>query len=115
MAIRSARTVNVPANRPPRWNPPNDWLSSAIDAITFEGFAGQSDWSIARTLYRFEGYNGFSYRTKGINSPYLWSFSTHYTRGKFVRDHVYDENAVSAQCGAAVMLKSLQLAGETLA
>ncbi|MDU3097232.1 MAG: hypothetical protein E6708_27745, partial [Bradyrhizobium sp.] len=89
--------------------------SSAIDAITFEGFAGQSDWSIARTLYRFEGYNGFSYRTKGINSPYLWSFSTHYTRGKFVRDHVYDENAVSAQCGAAVMLKSLQLAGETLA
>ena len=110
-----ARTVNVPANRPPRWNPPNDWLSSAIDAITFEGFAGQSDWSIARTLYRFEGYNGFSYRTKGINSPYLWSFSTHYTRGKFVRDHVYDENAVSAQCGAAVMLKSLQLAGETLA
>lgn len=109
-----ARTVNVPANRPPRWNPPNDWLTSATDAITFEGFAGQSDWSIARTLYRFEGYNGFSYRTKGINSPYLWSFSTHYTRGKFVRDHVYDEDAVSAQCGAAVMLKALQLAGEML-
>jgi lysozyme family protein len=111
----SARTVNVPANRPPRWNPPNDWLSSAIDAITFEGFAGQSDWTVARALYRFEGYNGFSYRTKGINSPYLWSFSTHYAKGKFVRDHVYDPNAVSAQCGAAVMLKALQLAGEKIA
>jgi lysozyme family protein len=108
------RTVNVPANRPPRWNPPNDWLSSAIDAITFEGFAGQSDWSLARTLYRFESYNGFGYHAKGINSPYLWSFSTHYTRGKFIRDHVYDPNAVSAQCGSAVMLKSLQMAGEAL-
>jgi len=110
-----ARTVNVPANRPPRWNPPNDWLSSAVDAITFEGFAGQSDWSLARMLYRFETYNGFSYRTKGINSPYLWSFSNHYSKGKFVRDHVYDPNAVSAQCGAAVMLKALQLAGEVMA
>jgi lysozyme family protein len=108
----SRRTVNVPANRPPRWNPPNDWLSSAIDAITFEGFAGQTDWSVARTLYRFEGYNGFSYHTKGINSPYLWSFSTNYTKGRFVRDHVYDPNAVSAQCGAAVMLKVLQMAGQ---
>lgn len=108
------RTVNVPANRPPRWNPPNDWLSSAIDAMTFEGFAGQSDWSLARTLYRFESYNGLSYHAKGINSPYLWSFSTNYTRGKFVRDHVYDPNAVSAQCGAAVMLKALQMAGEAL-
>jgi lysozyme family protein len=109
-----ARTVNVPANRPPRWNPPNDWLSSAIDAITFEGFAGQSDWSIARILFRFESYNGFSYRTKGINSPYLWSFSTQYSKGKFVRDHVYDANAISAQCGAAVMLKALQLGGEMI-
>jgi lysozyme family protein len=107
-----ARTVNVPANRPPRWNPPNDWLSSAIDAITFEGLAGQGDWSVARALYRLEGYNGYSYHVKGINSPYLWSFSTHYSKGKFVRDHVYDPNAVSAQCGAGVILKALQIGGE---
>jgi len=108
----SARTVNVPANRPARWNPPTDWLSSAVDAITGEGFAGQSDWSIARALYRLEGYNGYGYHTKNINSPYLWSFSNHYAKGKFVRDRVYDPNAVSAQCGAAVMLKALQMARE---
>lgn len=107
----TARTVNVPAGRPPRWNPPNDWLSSAIDAITFEGYAGQTDWTLARALYRFEGFNGYAYHSKGINSPYLWSFSNQYTKGKFVRDHVYDANAVSAQCGAAVMLKALVLAG----
>src|SRR5262249_24370753 len=107
----SARTVNVPAGRPPRWNPPNDWLTSAIDAITFEGFAGQNDWTLARSLYRFEGFNGCAYLSKGINSPYLWSFSNQYTRGKFIRDHVYSETAVSQQCGAAVMLKALVLAG----
>ncbi|MBB5048045.1 lysozyme family protein [Rhodopseudomonas rhenobacensis] len=29
-----------------------------------------------------------------------------------MRDGVYDGNAVSAQCGAAVMLKALQTAGD---
>jgi lysozyme family protein len=108
----TARTVNVPKNRPVNWNPPTNWLSSAIDAINGEGVGGQRDWSLARALYRFEGYNGYSYHKKNINSPYLWSFSNHYTKGKFVRDGVYDPNAVSAQCGAAVMLKALQRAGD---
>jgi len=103
----SAKTVQVPRNRPPTWNPPSDWLSSAIDAITFQGHAHQQDWSLARTLYRFEGYNGYGYYAKGIASPYLWSFSNHYTKGKFVRDHQYDANFVSKQCGAAVMLRAL--------
>ena len=106
------RTVHVPAGRPPQWNPPTDWTSSAIDAITFEGFANQDDWSLARALFRFEGFNGYGYHSKGINSPYLWSFSNQYTKGKYVQDGVYDPNAVSAQCGAAVMLKALQLSGD---
>jgi lysozyme family protein len=108
----SRRTVNVPAGRPIQWNPPTDWVSSAIDAITVEGFAGQHDWSLARAIYRFEGFNGYAYHRKGINSPYLWSFSNQYTKGKYVRDGVYDANVVSAQCGAAVMLKALQVSGD---
>jgi len=103
----TARTVQVPRNRPPAWNPPSDWLSSAVDAITFQGHANQQDWSLARALYRFEGYNGYGYYAKDIPSPYLWSFSNHYTKGKFVRDHQYDANFVSKQCGAAVMLRAL--------
>jgi lysozyme family protein len=108
----SRRTVNVPAGRPIQWNPPTDWLSSAIDAISVEGFAGQNDWSLARAIHRFEGFNGYAYHRKGINSPYLWSFSNQYAKGKYVRDGVYDPNAVSAQCGAAVMLKALQVSGD---
>ena len=103
----SEKTVQVPAKRPNPWNPPSDWVSSAKDALTFDGFADQQDWSIARMLYRWESYNGFRSRRNGINTPYLWSFSNHYAKGKFVADGVWDPNAVSKQCGAATMLKAL--------
>ena len=103
----AARTVNVPAGRPPVWNPPNDWDSSAIDALEFEKFTGLSDWSLPRMLYRWERYNGFGSRRQKINTPYLWSFSNHYAKGKYVRDHVWNPDAVSKQCGAAVMLRAL--------
>lgn len=48
----------------------------------------------------------------GINSPYLWSFSDQWTKGKFVADHKFDPNATSKQCGAAVMLRALVDAGD---
>ncbi|MDP8993787.1 MAG: hypothetical protein M3N07_02210 [Pseudomonadota bacterium] len=108
----SARTVQVPAGRPEKWNPPSDWVSSAVDAMTYDGFANAKDWSVARALYRWESFNGFGSRRKGINTPYLWSFSNHYSKGKYVRDHEWDPNAVSKQCGAAVMLKALQAKGD---
>ncbi|MDM0053522.1 DUF1353 domain-containing protein [Variovorax sp. J22R115] len=107
----SGRTVQVPKGRPPVWNPPNDWETSAIDAITYEKLANIGDWSVSRALYRWERYNGYGYHARNINSPYLWSFSNHYTKGKYVKDGVFDANAVSKQCGAAVMLRALQAAG----
>jgi lysozyme family protein len=106
------RTRQVPAGRPLVWLPPSDWESSALDALRLLGFAGQSDWSLPRTLYRLEAYNGFGYRRRGLPTPYLWSFSNHYERGKFVADGRYDPRARSQQCGAAVMLKLLDQAGE---
>lgn len=108
----TARTVQVPRGRPSQWNPPSDWVSSAVDAIAHDGHANLADWGVAETLYRFERYNGFGYRSKGIHSPYLWSFSNHYRRGKYVADGRYDPNAVSKQCGAAAMLKALTTAGD---
>jgi lysozyme family protein len=108
----SRRTRQVPANRPPVWLPPSDWESSAADALKLMGFAGQSDWSLPRTLHRLEAYNGFGYRRVGRVTPYLWSFSGHYSRGKFVADGRFDARARSQQCGAAVMLKLLESVGE---
>lgn len=107
----SGRTVRVPAGRPPQWNPPDDWESSAVDAIVHDRLDGLRDWTIATALHRWEAFNGFGYRARGINSPYLWSFSNHYSTGKFVRDREFDPDAVSRQCGAAVILRALEDAG----
>jgi lysozyme family protein len=102
------RTVHVPAGRPEKWLPPSDWQSSAKDALTFEKYTDHLDWNLERILFRLEGYNGFRSREQhGINTPYLWSFSNHYTSGKFVADNEWSATAVSEQCGAAVMIKAM--------
>ncbi len=108
----SSRTRQVPSGRPRIWLPPSDWESSARDALSIMGFTGQSDWSLSRLLYRLEAYNGLGYRSYGVPTPYLWSYSNHYERGKFVADGRWSANAKSKQCGAAVMLKLLEEAGE---
>lgn len=105
----TARTVQVPAGRPKTGTPPFTWDESARDALVLDKMAGWTDWSITGTLYRFEGFNGFGYRLRptGIFSPYLWSFSQHYTSGKFVKDGVFSPTAVSKQCGAAILLRRM--------
>jgi lysozyme family protein len=105
----TARTVQVPAGRPRNGHPPFTWEFSAADALTVDGLDTWRDWSVSGTLFVFERFNGFGYRNPDhrINSPYLWSFSTHYTKGKYISDTVYDPNAVSAQCGTAVLLRLL--------
>lgn len=108
----TARTRQVPAGRPSVWLPPSDWESSAKDALRLLGYTGQKDWSLERTLYRLEAYNGLGYRGLGVPTPYLWSFSNHYERGKFVADGKFSNTAKSQQCGAAVVLKLLADAGE---
>jgi lysozyme family protein len=106
----SARTVHVPAGRPLEGQPPFSWETSAEDALRMKGYVGQSDWSLAAMLFRWEAYNGFGYRLRGLATPYLWSFSNIYTGGLFVADHVFEADARSRQCGAAVLLKRLQAA-----
>jgi hypothetical protein len=80
---------------------------SAEDALLLKKFNNISDWSVPAMLFRFEGYNGFGYRRREINmpSPYLWSYSNHYSKGKFVADGKFSPVAISKQCGAAVLLR----------
>ena len=106
----TARTVHVPRGQPEA--PPANgerytWEESATAAMRLKGFDHDGDWSLPRLLYRWEGYNGFGYRSRGVPTPYLWSFSTLYDRGRFVADHQFDPNARSKQAGAATMVKAL--------
>lgn len=105
----TARTVHVPAGRPVSGEPPFTWENSAEDALRMRGIdkIRAANWSIPRALFEWEAYNGLAYFSRGINSPYVWSFSNLYTSGKYIADHVYDPNAVSAQCGAAVILRAM--------
>lgn len=104
----AARTVRVPVGRPLAGSPPFTWEASAEDALTMKGYVGLTDWSVASMLYRWESYNGMGFRTRGLPTPYLWSFSNIYKKGLFIADHEFDKDAVSNQCGAAILLKAIQ-------
>jgi lysozyme family protein len=105
----TARTVQVPAGRPREGNPPFTWEQSAIDAISMKKLGAETDWSLAGSLFQLERYNGFGYRTHHpeVPTPYLWSYSTHYRSGKYVKDGIWSDTAVSKQCGAAVLLRRM--------
>lgn len=106
----TARTVQVPAGRPVAGNPPFTWEESALDALLMRNLQNWQDWSVAGSLYQLEGYNGFGYRMyhPTVLTPYLWSFTDHYTAGKYVADGRFDPNAVSVQCGAAAILRHME-------
>ncbi|MBK7423434.1 MAG: hypothetical protein IPJ48_10235 [Propionivibrio sp.] len=103
----SARTVQVPKGRPATGNPPFTWSQSARDALIYKGYHQVADWSVPHMLHLFERYNGMGYRRRGVPTPYLWSYSNLYEKGKFVADGHFDPEAVSKQCGAALMLKAV--------
>ena len=103
----TARTKNVPAGRPVKGQPPFSWEESAIDALTYMKYDKITDWSIQNCLDLFERYNGMGYKKKGLSSPYLWSYTQFYTKGKYVKDGKYDPNAISKQPGVAAIMKEL--------
>ncbi|MCH4565132.1 hypothetical protein MKP05_18705 [Halomonas sp. EGI 63088] len=105
----TARTVQVPAGRPTQGSPPFTWEESAADAMALKRLGERTDWSLAGTLFQLEKYNGWGYRRHHpeVLSPYLWSFSEHYERGKYVADGRWSDTAVSRQCGAAVVLRRM--------
>ncbi len=93
-------STHVPKGR----GPFDSWEAAAIDALSIDGIDRVKQWGVERLCYELEKYNGFGSRRKGIHTPYLWSYSNHYSRGKYVADHVWDGNAVSSQVGAMPLL-----------
>lgn len=104
----TAKTKQVPKGRP-LGTPPFTFEQSAKDALLLQKLDKVTDWSIPGVLFVFEKFNGFGYRKKTINmpSPYLWSYSNHYTKGKFSADGLYDPKLVSKQAGTASILRRL--------
>lgn len=100
------RTTIVPKNMGP-WI---SWEAACIDAFKIKKCPDV--WSAGATLDFLEYYNGLGYRNMGKNSPYLWSFTQYYKKGKYTRDHYYDPNYISIQVGCAIILKGLGFSGQ---
>ncbi len=103
------RTVQVPAGRPKSGSPPFQWQDSAIDAIRYDGLDKVQGWSVERICYELEKFNGWGYAQHhaDVNTPYLWSGTNQYARGKYVQDGVWSSSAVSGQSGAMPILQRI--------
>jgi lysozyme family protein len=98
-------SVHVPAGR----GPFESWAEAAVDAlINCPPYAARNkDWSIGGTLTMLEEYNGLGYAARGRPSPYIWAGTDQYISGKYVRDGVYDAEAVDRQLGCAGLLLAM--------
>src|SRR5262245_53876096 len=98
------KTRLVPAGR----GPFATWEEAAIDALTMSPHSLHrvGNWPLERMLHEIEKYNGWGYLGK-CNSPYLWSWTSEYSGGKYVADHVFSRTAVDAQAGCVAILKAL--------
>lgn len=99
-------TTHVPAGRGPFLT----WEASAIDELQRHHTDSISHWTIPLCLQFSERWNGLGYLKKHqeINSPYLWSMTNLYTKGKYVADGKYDPNAISKQVGVAALFLVLK-------
>lgn len=101
-------STHVPKGR----GPFSSWEAAAVDALkNCPPYAAKnSDWSMGGFLTMLEQYNGLGYANKGIPSPYVWSGTDQYVKGKYVRDGVYDPDAIDKQLGCAgLILAMMQL------
>lgn len=92
------KTKLVPAGRGPFFS----WETAAVDALRSRT-EEIKEWGVEETLGFLERYNGLGYKKRGIPSPYLWSYTNKYTKGKYVADGKWDPYAVSKQIGACAI------------
>jgi lysozyme family protein len=108
----TGRTRWIPKGRPLRGSPPFAFEQSAEDALYLLKDMENWDWrAMGATLQNIETYNGLGYQKyrKGNPSPYLWSGTTVYERGKYVADGRFSSIAVDKQLGCAAILKAFHL------
>jgi lysozyme family protein len=98
------KTKLVPAGR----GPFETWHEAAVDALRLKGLQNVKRWSIERMLYEAERFNGFGYVGKGVNSPYVWSWTNMQQSGKYVRDGVFDYSVNDVQPGTAALMLAYQ-------
>ena len=105
-------STHVPAGR----GPFSSWEEAAYDALVncAPHASRNKDWSIGGLLTLLERYNGTGYVNRGLPSPYIWSGTDQYARGKYVRDGVFDPEAVDKQLGCAGLIMAMMQLDPTI-
>lgn len=98
------KTQLVPAGR----GPFETWEEAAVDALRIKNLHLNRDWTLPRIAFEAERFNGLGYRMMGKPSPYVWSGSNKYIRGKYIRDHVYSPTEVDKQLGIIPILMKVR-------
>ena len=111
-------SIHVPAHRGPFPN----WEAAAMDALVIcpPHAAHWTDWTIGGALTLLEQYNGLGYARGPVDhatghqyppqaSPYIWSGTDQYHRGKYIADGHFDADAVDHQTGCAALLQRMTL------
>ncbi len=98
-------SIHVPAGR----GPFHSFQDAAYDALVncAPHAARNHDWSIGSMLTYLEQYNGLGYAGMGRPSPYLWSGTDQYVRGKYTSDGHYNPSTVDQQLGCAGLIMSV--------
>lgn len=99
------RSTHVPKGR----GPFASFEDAAIDALKncAPYAARNTDWSIGGLLTMLEQYNGLGYFNRDLPSPYIWSGTDQYIKGKYVADGKFDPNVVDKQLGCAGLLLAI--------
>ncbi len=107
-----------PLGKPPVHWPTNiptfsKWEDAAVHALKQKGSIKKDLGMTAETtdlasMATFaEYYNGLGYHNKGRVSPYVYSGTTEYKKGKYVADGVFDPDTVDAQLGIVAMINAV--------
>lgn len=114
----TGRTRFVPKGRLPLpANPPFTFEQSAADAYYVCDKLDRVNWKDVQTaLQGIESFNGLGYQNNhpDVPSPYLWSGTNLYRRGKYTGDGHFDHFAVDKQLGCVAILLRLRQAGVRL-
>lgn len=108
------RTRYVPKGRLPNVSPPYTFNQSAEDAYYVCDRLDLVPWKNRQAaLQGIESFNGLGYQKfhPDVPSPYLWSGTTIYSRGKYTGDGRFDITARDKQLGCAAILKRLEQQG----
>lgn len=110
------RTQYVPKGRPLHPEPPYTWEQSSEDALYVLKHENQVHWyNTPAALDAIEAYNGLGYRRyhSEVKTPYLWSGTSFYSRGKYVADGRFSPTAIDRQAGVAALWLRMKERGLT--